>query len=264
MRCSVVPLWRLPARLLIIAMLWSPIVGANPEDTLAERLCAEWERVDSVACEIHKTTSRDGSSITMLSRVFYQRPNRIHVENITPIKRLVIADGKRLYYHEAHLRRGYSESVEKLDEEWALSLRSVPGTPMRHLLRLRNLPETDLPGTDECPVRKGYQADKVFTVLCLDTTQRLSRIDFFATPRMEKRTARYAYSAFKNLGEWWFPHRHEGTLTLPDGTEAREVSRVRQLEVNIEAPRKLFSPDAFFEGVDFVSDFDAMYDKEKE
>ena len=32
---------------------------------------------------------------------------------------------------------------------------------MRHLLKVRNLPEVDLPSTPEFPVRKGYQAEKV-------------------------------------------------------------------------------------------------------
>jgi hypothetical protein len=165
--------------------------SAAPVPTLAQKLCAEYDKLNSVSCEVHKTVSSGGKSVKWLSRVFYRKDDRIHVENVTPAKRRIIADGKTLYYYADGDRRGYRESVTNLPADWQISLHTVPGTPMDHLLKLKNLPETVLDGTADLPVRRGYQAPKVFVVLACDAEGKLAGIEFYSAPDMKTRTAEY-------------------------------------------------------------------------
>ena len=63
------------------------------EPTLAERLCDRYEAIETITCAIRKTTRSPESTVRMLSRVHYRRPDHIHVENVSPVKRRIIADG---------------------------------------------------------------------------------------------------------------------------------------------------------------------------
>jgi hypothetical protein len=70
-----------------------------------------------------------------------------------------------------------------------IALRQVPGTAMDHLQRLQGLAETNLPAAEGFPVRRGYDTGKTFVVLALDASNRLARIEFFATAKQQQRTA---------------------------------------------------------------------------
>jgi hypothetical protein len=237
-----------------------PAFSAGEELTLAQKLCAEYGRLDSVSCEILKTTSADGKSIKWLSRVFYQKGDRIHVENVAPAKRRIIADGKVLYYYAEGDRRGYSKPIPELPAEWLASLHNVPGTPMEHLLKLKDIPETVLEGTTDLPVRRGYQAPKVFVVLSCDKDGKLTRIEFYSAADMQKKTAEYEYAFFQKITETcWIPCLHKAVLYLPSGDRAEETRRINNLEINKPIAPALFEHLPFFKDIEFTDEFEKTY-----
>lgn len=229
---------------------------AAPATTLAQKLCSEYEKINSVSCEVHKTVSTEGKSAKWLSRVFYRKDNRIHVENVTPDKRRIIADGKTLYYYANGAQRGYRESVTNLPPEMALSLHTVPGSPMDHLLKLKDLPETVLEGTADLPVRRAYQAPKVFVVLSCDKEGKLVSIEFYSAPDMKAKTGEYQYGFFHKVSETcWIPCLQKATLYLPDGNRVEETRQIKNLEIDKPIAESLFDPVPFFKDIEFTDKF---------
>jgi len=236
-----------------------PALGSE-EPTLAQRLCASYRKIRTIACEIRKISKSGNRTSRMLSRVFYAKGKRIHVENVSPVERRIVADGQRLYYHERGMPRGYSAPVDELGNKMLASLHNVPGTPMEHLLKIEDAPETDLPPTNEFPVRKAYAAQGVFVVLSCDTKDRLVRIDFFKSSKMAHMIAQYEYGAFqKTEGSCWIPCQHRATLYLPRGERVTETRQIDNLVVNEPIADRMFDHTAFFRDVEFVSDLDSIY-----
>mgnify|MGYP000079574565 CR=1 FL=1 len=231
---------------------------AGAGETLAERLLAAYDGVQSVACRIHKETTVGGRSVATLSRVFYQRPDRLHVDNYAPVRRTIVCDGTNFASYAQGDPRGFSRPVEKLDEDMLFQLRKVPGTAMDHLFKLRGLAETNLP-PEGFAERKGYDAGRVFVVLCADATGRLARVEFYATPSLRDRTAVYDYSDFAAAAPGvWIPRRHEGRFRV-GGAESAETVRVERLAVNEPIAPGLFRLANFFEDVRFVDRFEDIY-----
>ena len=231
-----------------------------PEPSLARRLIASYEAIKTVTCEIEKTTITSAGTVRLLSRVHFRSPNCIHVENVSPQRRLIIADGRKLYYHEEHARFGFSRPIADLTGKWLDSLHNIPGTPLDNLLKLKNLPEVPVAPMPDYPQRAAYAAKNVFVVLSCDATGRLARLEFFESPDMKKKTATYEYANYRQVGEHcWIPLRHKASLALPDGGEITETRLILNLEVNTPIPDSLFAADLFFKGVDFVDDFDKTY-----
>src|SRR3989339_2041854 len=165
-----------------IIALTTIILGSSSskaaEQSLAMRLCMAYESIETISCQIRKTTEAGNTSVTMLSRVFYKKPDHIHVENVAPSKRRIIADGKKLYYHEEKVARGFSKNINELEPQWLAHLRNIPGTPIENLIKLKDLPETKMEATKEFPERRSYQSAKVFVVLSCDTQGRPAKIEF--------------------------------------------------------------------------------------
>ena len=235
-------------------------VAARASETLAEKLLESYEQVRTVSGESRKTSRGGDSSMQLLSRIFFERPDRIHIENVSPVRRRIVADGRRLYYHEAGAIRGFSRPIEALTDTWVTSLRTVPASPGRHLAQLQGIPEQRLEPTPEHPHRAGYQSERVYAVLACDEQMRPRLLDVFESSNMTTRVARYTFDRFYAVStNCWLPQLHRGELYLPDGTTATEVHRFSNLAVNEPIPEGLFSPDVFFEGVTFTNDFEATY-----
>ena len=166
------------------------------EPRLVDRLLASWAQVRTFSCSIRKDTTSETGTARMLSRVHYERPNHIHVENTLPVRRRIIADGATLYYYEEGMPAGVRKPVRELTDEWSLLLRSVPGSPMEHLLHLSNAPETRLPPKVDFPVRRGYAVSNRFVVLSCDALDRLCRVEMFSDTNMTDKAAEYDYSAW--------------------------------------------------------------------
>ena len=54
-----------------------------------EQFCRSYTNIHTVSCMVRKTTELQGHTAKMLSRVYYQRPDRLHVENIVPLRRRI-------------------------------------------------------------------------------------------------------------------------------------------------------------------------------
>ena len=225
------------------------------EPTLAEKLCSSYNQVESVSCRVRKTSAVDGKTATLLSQVYYQRPDRMHVENIAPIRRRIIADGRQFYYYVEGMAKGFSCPLTQLEGEWRIMQKSVPGSAMEHLLRLQGVPEIALDGTPGYPVRRGYVRERVFAVLSCDPEGRLARIDFYKTPDMKTKTAQIEYNDFRKVTDLCsLAGLHQGTAYFGAKT-VRETRRFDNLVINKPIAAGLFDAAAFFPDVDFVDDF---------
>lgn len=243
------------AFVLMFAACCLSVVGAEP--TLAEKIYAGYARIESVSCRVRKTSTVDGKTVTMLSQVYYQRPDRLHVENISPIRRRIMSDGSRFYLHQEGMPKGYSVPLERLEGEWKIMQKSVPGTPMEHLIRLLGVPEIALTnGVDGC-IRRGYEMPKVFAVLVCDQTERLTGIQFYKTADMTEKTAEIQYSDFQAVGadaKCWLAAVHQATAFL-SGSQVRETRRFDSLQINKPLTPGLFDAGAFFGKIEFADDF---------
>jgi hypothetical protein len=234
----------------------TPATPATLEPTLAQRLCERYARVRTVSCNVVKLTTSAGTSVRMLSRVACERPSRVHVEITAPSRRRIVADGARLYYHEEGARLGFSQPVAELNDTWLASMQNLPGTPLEHLLRLKGMAETVLPPSADAPLRRGYASRRIFIVLSCDTNERLSRIEFFATPEMKEKVAQYDYSEFVDAGGGaWFSRLDKAWIRVPDGGQITELRRVNGLRINEPLDGTLFQADRYFAGITFTNVF---------
>ena len=234
------------------------LAGNLHADTLAERMLAAYDAVETVSCEVRRDTESAQGKSRMLSRVFCQKPDLIHIENVMPSlgtgRRRIVSDGKALYIHEQDEPRGYSRPVSELDADKLIELRRLPGTAMDHLLRLKGVEEQPLPGTPEFPVRAGYQTARNFVVLCADGESRLVQVEFYRTSAMDERIGRYVYSSFSEpLPGVFFAGLIRGEFS-DMGLQLTETVRISSLAVNEPVSPMLFVPGAFFENVEFVPD----------
>ncbi len=228
--------------------------------TLVDDLLEIYDSVQTISCEVHREIEAPSGKVRMLSRVYYEKPDKIHVDNSTPLKRRYICDGEKMFYYIDGDPKGFSCPVAELNKEWLISLRKVPATPMDILLMLKEAPETDLESTERGNVRKGYQSENLFAVLSLDDYGRLVRVEFFKTREMKYRTAQYEYENFKQYGEkLWIPLLHKTILDM-DGVKRTETTRISGIEVNRKIPEHLFVPAPFFKGVEFVDSFKKIYE----
>lgn len=247
---------------LTFLVLSSPLAQAETSrstDTLAGILLKEYREIKSITCEIRKTTVTE-ETVRMLSRVYYSNPLRVHVDNISPVKRTIVSDGKTLYYYEQGQPKGFSRPVKELTGLWLNAVNNIPATPAEHLILLENLPEKTLEADRNFPVRKAYPAEKVYVVLCMDTLNRLAKIEFYKSDEMRQKTAEYNYSEFYKVSDdCWIPQLHKSVMYMPDGETISETRIIDNLEVNKPIPESLFQANLFFENVEFVDDFDKTY-----
>jgi len=229
--------------------------------TLAQRLCAGYRSIETVACEIRKTTTGAGQTVRLLSRVYYRKPECVHVDNVAPTKRRIIADGQRLYYYQEGLPRGYSKPIQDLAGDWLDAVRNVPGTPLENLLKIEHRPEIPQPPADGLPVRAAYDTGAVTVRLSCDGSNRLQRIDFFDSPAMTNPTARIEYGNFLQVGatDVWIPRLHKTVLFKPGGENMTETRYIDGLTVNAPVAASLFNASTFFKDVEFTDDFQKTY-----
>ncbi len=228
------------------------------EPTLAERVCASYDHISSVSALARKNVETQGHTGIMLSRVYYRKPDRLHVENIAPIRRRIISDGNSFFMAQDGWKKGYSVPLADLSGEWRILQKSIPGTAMEHLLRLKGVPEIELDGSADHLVRRAYQAEHVFVVLSADGQGRIARIEFFKDSGMASRIALYQFDNFVHVtNDCWLAARHQAEVNIEGGI-VRETRRFDNLQVNQPIADGLFEPGAFFKDVEFVSDFSKL------
>jgi outer membrane lipoprotein-sorting protein len=232
--------------------------GAHGE-TVRERLLKSYDAIQSLSCEIRRDTPLpDGQTLRMLSRVYYQRPDRLHVENFSPVKRRIVSDGTVFRSYTEGAPKGFSRPVAELNEEMLRNLRMVPGSAANMLEVLADATEVPLEPSGEFPVRVGYDNGKSFAVLSLDENSRLARFEIYSSAAMTDLGTRTDFSAFQEvIPGTWIACLQQSKITL-QGMERTETTRVDNLVANGEIPASLFVATAFFPGVEFVDSFEKI------
>lgn len=245
--------------ILACGVLTAGTEAAEPA-TLADRLVAAYDGVQSVTCDVRREEeSPNGKRIPTLSRVYYQKPDRLHVDMTSPIRRRIVADGERFHSYVEGDPMGFSRPVEALDEEMRISLRKIPGTGLEHLMRLHGVREIPLEPEPGWPVRAGYDTGKVYAELRVDEKGRLGRVDLFSGSDRKKPRVIILFKDFvEGAPGAWFAKTHETVVEL-DGVRSRETARFDNLRVNGTIPPVLFVAAPYFKGVEFADTFEAIY-----
>lgn len=244
---------------LLCGVLWGWPHRGSSATSLVECLIAPYEAITSVVCSVRKETKSEVGTVRTLSRVYFQRPDKLHVENVSPVRRRIVADGRIFYSYVEGDPKGFSRPIEQLDQEMLFQLRKVPGTAMDHLFRLRQSTEVFIAPTSEFPTRARYAHEQKWVVLSVDATGRLVKIEFYENENLTKKIAEYNYSDFKEvLPGVYIPQCHDAWLES-FGVTTRETSHIDNLSVNGPIVDNLFVPGRFFKGVRFVDHFDQIY-----
>lgn len=226
-------------------------------ETLVDRLIALYEQVDTVTCEVRKDAETPEGNVRWLSRVQYQRPDRLHVENYVPIKRRIISDGTTMFQYNDGFPRGFRSPIADLSEPMLHSLRKVPGTAMEHLFRLNGVPETVLEGDGAFPIRRAYAA-KIYVVLHADEQNRLGRIEFYDAADHARLTGEVDFSEFQEVIKGvWIPMMHVARFTV-NGQESKEITRITNFTANEPIAGSFFVAEPFFPEVEWVARFEDL------
>ena len=238
-------------------MMWA--AGVARSETVLERVLKSYDAVQSLSCEIRRDTPMsDGQTLRMLSRVYFQRPDRLHVENFSPVKRRIVSDGTVFRSYTEGATQGFSRPVAELDAEMLRNLRMVPGSAANVLQMLVGAPEVKLEPTTEFPIRVGYDNGKSFAVISLDENGRLARFEIYSSSAMTDLSSRMDFSAFQEVVPGtWIACLQQSKITL-QGMERTETTRVDNLAANGEIPAALFEAETFFPGVEFVDSFEKI------
>ena len=242
--------------LVLLVCAWGGTAGA---ETVAERLLASYDAVESLRCEIRRDMPLpDGEVMRMLSRVYYQRPDKLHADNFSPIRRRTLSDGWVFRQYAEGAPKGFSRPVSELSEEMLINLRMVPGSAANLLEVLRGVAEVPLEPTEEYPVRAGYDNGVSFAVISLDAEGRMARFELYSSGAMTDLQTRADFSGFQEVLPGVWIAGLQRSRTRVGGAERTETTRVSGMEANGEIPAGIFLPDAFFEGVEFVDSYDKM------
>ena len=232
--------------------------GARAESVL-EQWLGSYDAVKTLSCEIRRDLPLPGGDVMrMLSRVYYERPDRLHVENFSPVSRRTVSDGQVFRQYAEGAKRGFSRPVPELNDEMLRNLRMVPGSAANILEVLRGVEETELAATDEYPRRVAYDNGNSVAVLNLDRAGRLARFELYGSAAMTDLKTRMDFSAYQEiLPGVWLACVQEARVLI-EGLERTETTRISNVIVNEEIPAGLFEPDGFFRGVEFVDSFDKI------
>ena len=241
---------------LAAGMAWAGVARA---ETVVEQVLKPYDSIQSLSCEIRRDMPMPGGeTLRMLSRVYYQRPDKLHVENFSPVQRRTVSDGQVFRQYAQGAPKGFSRPVAELNDEMLRNLRMVPGSAANLLALLSGTKEVRLEATAEFPVRAGYDNGKSFAVLSLDAQGRLGRFELYGTPAMTDLQTRTDFSAFQEVAPGvWIACLQQSKVTL-QGLERTETTRIDNVVANGEIPASLFIADGFFPGVEFVDSFDKI------
>jgi len=233
-------------------------IGARGDDAAPaawiERRIAASAPVRSLRCEARRETEVNGERAVLLSRVWFQRPDRLHVESAAPVPRRIVVDGVAIHkWVEGH-PDGLRLPLAEAPEAELIQVRRVPGTAEEQLLRLRGLPDIELPPTADFPARRGFRppAPHPYTVVSLDTEGRVARVEYFENERAERPTLATEYSGWQRTPEGvWLAAVQRTTARGRDGEAIVETLRLSGLAVNVEIEPERFDPARWARGVRF-------------
>lgn len=235
-------------------------IKAEVSSNIVQQMLESYSSVTSVICEVRRTVKSEEGTVVYLSRVFYARPDRINVENFSPVKRRIISDGRMFYSYIDSASKGVKIEISKLPEDYLISLRAIPGTAMEHLMRIvNNIQQEDLPDEGELK-RYGFHVKNQYVVLSVIPTNKLVCIEFFTDRDMKNRTAVFNYSNFKRIKEdVWIACLIKAEVNL-GGIKSFHHIIISNLEVNVPLAKGIFSPENFFDfkKVEFSDNLESM------
>lgn len=246
-------------RVLILLSLCLALTGfaeQQPPVTVVGRLIADYASVKTVRCDIRRETRVEGRRVKTLSRVWYQRPDRLRVETVTPEPRRIIVDGTNIYKWIEGQDEGVRIPLAEASAAELMQVRKVPGSPEDYLLRLQGVPEVELPASAQFPVRCGYAAEdpKPYAELSLGEDGRLAQVELFASPMREDRLVRVLFRNWREPAPGIvFPCLQQTTLAAPGGKTIHETVRVSALSVNEAFDGAIFDVGEAVSDVHFMS-----------
>lgn len=245
--------------LLAMAALSAPpavraVGGEAPAGAWIEQLIAASAPIRSLRCETRRETEMNGARFVILSRVWFQRPDRLHVESAAPMPRRIVVDGTAIHKWVEGYPDGLRLPLAEAPEAELIQVRRVPGTAEEQLMRLRGLPALELPPTADFPVRRGFRppAPHPYTVVSLDAEGRVARVEFFESEQSERPRLRTDYSGWQRTPEGvWLAAVQRTTARTADGGEVVDTLRLSGFAVNIEIEPERFDPARWARGVRF-------------
>lgn len=242
--------------LVAIAAAGTSLAGELADKPLVERLLDESGKIQSLQCELRRETEAGGATVRALNRVWFQRPDRLRVETATPEARRIVVDGTAIHKWMDGQAAGTRTLLTEA-EEWDLfQVRRVPATADEYLLRLRGTPESALPPEAGFPIRRAYtpSAPHPYTVLSLDETNRLARLEYFSPDARSNCLLRVDFGGWKEAKPGiWIACLQKIDIKGSDGTAVRETLRVGTLTVNEPIEPEQFDAARWMPGVKFIT-----------
>lgn len=222
---------------------------------LVKQKLENYARIKTLTCRVRRTAESGNRKLTFLSKVFYKKGDFLHSKTVAPYSRTVIANGKKLYSYFQNHTKGVAKDIDKLEKNELINLRKVPGTPMDHLYRLADSPQTILDPTAGYAERYAYTTKNAFVVVSVDKESRIKSIAFYNGKDMKDKKAETMYSRHKKVEEdLWIPCLHESTV-YHEQTKAVETIHFNNLEVNVPVAENLFIAGNFMPDVEFVDSY---------
>ena len=236
----------------------STFVPNAPAGPLVSNLVARWVQLEAVRCDVRRETETPAGRLRRLSRVHWAAPNRLYVENYTPVRRTIVCDGVLFMSYVDGDPLGFARPVSELPPDMERSLRVVPGTPMDHLLHWLDSDETSMAasGSLQRVVRvNGPPAGQIG----LDSEGRVTELTVFDPVHPSQTLATWHYRDYREVRPGvWVPLLHEAFLFTSNGVH-RELTRFENYRVSPEPVPPWNDPHRYFPGVRFTNRFDAIY-----
>lgn len=229
-----------------------------------QALLDAYASVPQLTCELRRDIQPDGGdTVRFLSRIWFQRPDRLHADNLSPMKRRTVCDGTTLRQYTEGLPRGFARPVEELEGEALTNLRMLPGSNSNWLEPLRDLPETEIPpppGASSGSRRIAiHRPGTAYAILTFDESNRWTRLEMYVSPEMTDRLLVADFSDFSEIiPSVWLARRQRIELSM-DGASRTETVHLDNLSVTAPIPESMFDPTPFFQGVTFTDSFEKMF-----
>lgn len=231
-------------------------------NTTIDNIIKQYSKINSVSCMVSRTIVFNEQETRLLSRVYYEKPNKLHVQQTVPFDRKIICDGTNFFYYIKGDPKGYSQQVDKLSEKQTIELQKIPGSPEDILYHLIEIVPKKLPGNEQFPIQLAYTTTNALNVVILiDNKNLIRKINFFENNEFVKLTSTYEYNNFiEVIPNVFIPTTHKTTLNVND-KQRTETAKYSHYKANGEISQSLFYAKPFFEGVDFVDSFKKIYDQ---
>lgn len=221
--------------------------------TEIDQLINKYNDIKTVSCKIRRVRNSNKQKIRYLSQVYFSSDNRLHVDNISPVKRTIIADGNNFYSYIKGSENGFSKPIKDLNSEMLISLQKVPGTPMDILLRLTNSEVSVKENKSFNTIYEISQNNKPINII-FNENNLIEKIIFYNDNSKSQVIAEYLYDKYEEVIEGvYIPFKHSSIISI-NGVSVTESVFVDQYQVNIPLAESLFIKENFFtDDIDFLS-----------